>query len=414
MKLAIALIIITSNIIFSQNDSLNYYLLNSDYDKAIVLGEKIIKKNNINEKVYIKTAHAYSTNYNFSKALNTLEKAELLYPTNNNILFSKANILYKSNRLNKSTTTINNLLKADSLNRKYLLLAMKIANAKNKYKSSLKYNNKLLFTDSTNAVFNYMAGKTSVKLKQNKEAILYFEKAIIYDSTYSDAYNWLAKVHDAYKNWDTSLYYINMAISIEPDNIIYYKQRANTNYDRTHYFRALIDFEKVLEADTNSRKISFQLGVCYQQINKHDKAHKLFLKSYSIDSTNYKINQYLGMSYYHLKQYDKAVHYIETAQKLIQPDKNIETVLQSQLAINYFNNKQYNKAIEYNKIMKQKRSRNYWYNYYIAESYYNLNNFRKAKKYYTSIDHTLPLEFEENKNAHLIIINEHLFLNNKN
>ena len=209
---------------------------------------------------------------------------------------------------------------------------------------------------------------------------------------------------------DTSLYYTNKAINIEPDNLSYYKQRANTNYARAHYFIALPDYNKVWKADTSSSKISFKLGVCYQQIEKYEKAHLLFLKSYNIDSTNYKINQYLGMSYYHLKQYDKAVHFIEKAQQIIQPDKNVTTVLQSHLAINYFENKQYNKAIEYNKKMiKNRPEYSSWYNYYIGESYFTLNDFRNAKKYYDKISRYLPPEYQDNVNAHLIVIKEHLF-----
>ena len=119
------------------------------------------------------------------------------------------------------------------------------------------------------------------------------------------------------------------------------------------------------------------------------------------------------MSYYHLKQYDKAVYFIEKAQQIIQPDKNVTTVLQSHLAINYFENKQYNKAIEYNKIMIKNRPNNSsWYNYYIAESYFALNDFRNAKKYYDKITRYLPPEYQDNINAHLIIIKEHLFFEN--
>ena len=408
----IFILIITSSIIYAQNDSINYYFVNSDYDRVIAIGEELISNNSANENDFIKTAQAYSANYQYKKALIALQNAEIKFPKHKKLQYTKANILYKNNRLNKTANTISELLKNDSLNKKYLLLAIKIANGKKDYKKSLKYNCNLLLTDSTNAIFNYLAGKTSVKLKENKQALQYFEKAIKYDTTYSDAYKWLGKLYDAFRDWDTSLYYTNKAIEIEPDNISYYKQRANTNYDRTHYYKALSDFEKVWEADTNSSKISFKLGVCYLEIKKYKEANKLFLKSYNIDSTNYKINQYLGMSYYHLQQYNKAVHFIEKAQEIIQPDKNVVKVLQSHLAINYFENKQYQKAIEYNKIMSKYYPDYHWYNYFIAESYFALNDFRNAKKYYDKITAYMPPEYQENINAHLIVIKEHLFFDN--
>ncbi len=410
MTRIIFILIVLNSVAFAQTDSLNYYFINYDYDNITRIGEKLISTNIATEKDFIKTAQAYSANFQYKKALDILHIAQNKYTTNNSIKYAKATILYKNNRLNSSAKAIETLLKLDSLNKKYLLLAMKISNAQKNYKKSIKYNKLLLLSDSTNSVFNYLAGKTSVKLKNNEKALQYFEKAVSYDTTYSNAYKWLGKIYDAFRDWDTSLYYTNKAIEIEPDNISYYTQRANTNYDRTHYYRALPDFEKVWQTDTTSSKISFKLGVCYLQIKKYDLANKLFLKSYSIDSTNYKINQYLGMSYHHLKQYDKAVHFIEKAQQIIQPDKNIVIILQSHLAINYFENKQYKKAIEYNKIMSKYRPQSAsWYFYFVAESYFALNDFRNAKNYYDKITLTLPTEYQETINAHLIVINEHLF-----
>ena len=393
----------------AQSDSLKYYFYNSNYDKTILAGEKLINDKNASYTDYLIIVKAYSYNFEYRKALNTLKIAETAFPSNKEILYSKANILYKYRRIDKSEIAINKLLENDSLNKKYLLLAINIAKLEKNNNVLLKYNKRLLKIDSTNATYNYMTGITYVKLKQNDDAVKYFENAIAYDTSFGDAYKWLARMHDAFKNWDTSLYYINRAINIEPDNISYYKQRANINYDRNHYFRAIIDFEKVWKADTNSSKISFKLGVCYQQIKNYKTANKLFIKSFNIDSTNYRISQYLGMSYYHLKQYNKALYYIEKAQELIQPDTKVTRALQSYLAINYFMNKQYKLAIKYNKIMSDYHPDNLYYYFFIGESFYQLKDYRNANKEYKKITQKLPEEYQTVLENHLREINEQLF-----
>lgn len=397
----------------AQSDSLKYYFYNSNYDKAITIGNALIINKAATANDYILIAKSYSSNFEYLNALNILKNAETLFPSNNEILYSKANNLYKYDKIAESEIITKKLIASDSLNKKYILLAINIAKSTNNNNALLNYNKKLLQIDSTSAAYNNMIGKTYIKLKQNKYAIKHLEKSIKYDSTYSDSYNWLAKIHDAFRSWDTSLYYINKALKIDPENISYLKQRANTNYNRVHYFRALPDFLYLYNNDTTDNEIIFKLGVCYLQIEKYDIANKFFIKSYNIDSSNYKTNQYLGMSYYNLKQYDIAVHYIEEALKLIQPDKIVMKSIQNNLAINYFSNKQYEKAIEYSKIMKNYYQKDYWYDYYIAESYFALNDYKNAKKYYENINGKLPSEFQENINKHLIVINEHLFFKQK-
>ncbi len=411
MKPLLALLL-TVNICLAQNDSLYNYLLNADYKGTSEYLTKLQKQRQLSEKEYLTYIKANLELIDYKKAVSISKEGGGIYPKSSDIKYYKALSLYKYEDFDAASAEVKSLLKRDSTKVKYLRLALKISNKQKKHKQYFNYLTKLYRIDSTNSSINYLLGKACIKQRKNNLAVAYLNNAIKYDSTQAKAYKWLGRIYDAQKMWDTSLYYTNQAILLRPNNTSFIRQRANTHYTRGHYFRAKPDYLKILK-DSSDKEVVFRLAVCYQQIKSFREAHQLFLKAQKMDPKNYKTNQYLGLSYQQQGNTEKAIHYLEKAIEIQQPDGLIMHMLMHQLAMNYYDNEDYHKALRLFKEVAMAEPRYTLFQFYLAECYYHTKQYKLAQKYYAKINGSVPYQHQRTVNARLQSLKETLFFESK-
>ncbi|MBN2668075.1 MAG: tetratricopeptide repeat protein [Bacteroidales bacterium] len=409
-KLFLLSFVLIVNLSIAQTDSVKIYFMQGNDAAMQAYAEQHFDKLNVAQIAWY--AKSYYESMNYSKALSILQNSESKWNQEPSIHLLKLKILIKLERCSTAQQIVNTLLEKDSLNFDYCLYAYQIAKGLDDDHQQMIYLDRLVLNDSTNAGWYYQKGKLLVKLKSNNEAIINFRTTLQYDTLYAKAYYWLAKIYDAYRNWDTSLFYIDKAIALDSASDLFHLQRAKTNYDRGHYFRLLKDLEPLL-ADSTDKDIVFMTGVAYLQTKRENIAHNFFVKAHALDSNDYKTNQYLALSYEMKNDYLLAKYYLEKALSLIQPDMNIDNLLKYELAKVYYENEEYKRALEYFTYYSNQHPNYTIPQFYMAECYYQMGDYKLAQNYFSKVNGSLPSDLQTVLDDRILKLKEHLFFEEK-
>ena len=335
--------------IYSQIDSVKYYFVSSEYQKAIFFAEKNSVSTNLTLIDVKYLCLSYKVLGDYRKAISIIEKYDAIYKNSKELAFLKSEILLKYGRSYQAQKVIEQLLLTDSTNTKYLNLAERIYKYRKDFKLALKMANQLYLIDSSSIIVNYKRAYYLAKLKIYDKSLVALYKTIELDSTYVDALRWMAKIYSAHLESDSAIKYIDKAINYEPENITAYEERANIYYRKHYYFRAIKDFQRLEGAHQAKRIHRYKIGVCYQQMRQPDNALKVLKSIWREDSTDHKCAKALGFTYYDLKQFEKSRFYFEKSLKLIEPDKFLKASIYQQLVnVNYSinNKKEIDKALD--------------------------------------------------------------------
>ena len=404
-------------IVKSQTDSLILYKINGDNNKIITLSKKLILQNKADVKTFLILSDTYAELGNYSESTSVLNSGLKKYKNNEELLFLKAKIQYKNNQFLKALETTN--LIGEENAPKVLTLKYNILTSLKQYTEALNCIEKLIDTDSTSYKYYYLQGKTLKRLNHLKSAVNSFRIAIKLNPVFDKAYYSIASIFtniDRHTYQDSAYKYIVIADSLMPGKKSYITLKAKILYTKKDYTNALNEYQKLLQFDKNNKTYMFRAGVCYMDNKNFSTAKEYFHKCYKNDSSFYKYAQYLGMTYFYLHDYLKASFYLKKSLELTQPDKLILKSLYRQLANLNFSISNYKECIEYYSKIIELSPGDIDANYYMAESYFKLKNYRKALRYY---DIVATSDIDKDFYNHIIsrkrIINENLFFeSNKN
>ncbi len=415
MKKIFLLLILSSNYLFAQTDSLKFFFVNSDYKRIIEFSqqENFIEQSDLSDIRYI--SYAYKTIGDYRSAIRIIEEYEKSHPPLVELTYLKAEYFYKYGRSNESVNLLKNLLKTDKSNSKYMLLLEQIYKSKKNYFEALKLVHIMYMEDSLNIFLNYKMAYYNTKLKQYDTAIFFLNNTLELDSTYVDAWRWKGKIYSAYMKHDSALFFINKALGYEPRNLKIIEERANINYRKGHYFRAQNDYQQLVDAKQSDLNIRYKIGVCYFQMRQPQKALDVLSELYQIDSTNYLYAEYLGATFQKLGDSKKASYYLNKSIELLQPDHLVLASIYRQLANLYFETGEKNKM---DKVIKQfyLHSSDTYLLFSIANKYDKDGQKSLALEYYKRLsmrkDFPKTREFERVKNR-IQMLKEDLFFEKK-
>ena len=379
IRLSLYFIFLCSFSLFSQVDSLNYYYLESDFSKLIQYSNNNNRTYNINQtKIIVK---AYKSIGKYKEASEFISKTKLPPSEENKLIFLKADVLFKYGRTYQAQDIIGTLLSEDSLNSKYLYLAERIYRSKKNYQLAKEVSLKLLSMDSLNSNLYYKLGYYNAKLKKYDESLIQLYKTLSIDSTYVNALRWIAKIYSAHLETDSALKYIEKAINYEPNNLTIIEERANINYRKHYYFRAVKDYLKLVESGIANIKHKYRIGICYQNMRQPKKSLKILLKVWGKDSLNYKHAQALAVTYKKLKQLDLANQYLDKSLELLKPDKLIlASIYRQKVYVKFELNDKKEMDIALSKLIEN--SNDYFIFIEIASKYDELRKKVLALEYY--------------------------------
>jgi tetratricopeptide (TPR) repeat protein len=84
------------------------------------------------------------------------------------------------------------------------------------------------------------------------------------------------------RQYDSALFYMNKALTLNPGNISSYKNRGLVNIELKRNEDALNDFKKILEFSPGDPDIMNMVGVCYLNLGKYDEALTTITQAISI------------------------------------------------------------------------------------------------------------------------------------
>ncbi len=160
-------------------------------------------------------------------------------------------------------------------------------------------------------------------------AVRYFERAIELDPDFALAYTMLARSHlqlywfhfDRSENrLKLSKEAIDMAFAIEPDLVdAYIAMGAYYYWGHLDYNRALEQFEKALEIESNHSECLYLIACVNRRMGNWDKAEEGFIEAFNNDPLSQRIAENAATTCSLIGEHTKALHYFDQAINL-RPD----------------------------------------------------------------------------------------------
>ena len=159
----------------------------------------------------------------------------------------------------------------------------------------------------------------------------------------------MAVCYEALENYDKAVEYYSEGINLNPDDYLAYWNRARTYaYNLNDNEKALIDFNKAIELDSNGDKI-YQRGNFYNEIGEYNKALLDYNKAIELDPDDMEYLYFRARTYHELKEYTKAISDLLIITQLDKDGSYIknERYVLNDLGTYYKRLENYDKALEY-------------------------------------------------------------------
>ena len=193
-------------------------------------------------------------------------------------------------------------------------------------------------------------------------------------------------------------------------------------FSQREYDKAIIEFEKSIELDTNHAESYYYLGQCYLQKGIIEYNNKNILKAYSlyrkankiseqvipkyekiIEDNPEDLNSYLRLGYIYevrsivpfINEYDKALeYYLKALELAVSPSSagntGITIYLNTKVEYIYFEKKKYSQAIEYLEMAEKMSPQNAEVAYYLGMSYDKIGEKEKARELLSRVIEIAP------------------------
>lgn len=145
-------------------------------------------------------------------------------------------------------------------------------------------------------------------------------------------------------DYNKCIHYCNLLVHENNDSPMVYKLKARCHYLLGHYEASISTYKKAITLKPNDDEIYHDLGIIMMELQRYPDAISYFLKSTNICPHNIEYKSSLGNAFYKWKKYDSALKCFK--QIIAKDSRNIDSFLN------------------------------------IAEIYAQINQPKKAKKYY--------------------------------
>ena len=166
------------------------------------------------------------------------------------------------------------------------------------------------------------------ELNNYDKALADYKKAFALNPNYVTAIDNIGAIFGLRAQYDSALFYLNIALQKNPGYIPSYRNRGLVNLELKRNEDAIKDFKKILELNPNDPDVMNMIGVCYRNLGKYN-------EGVTIISEAIKIKQdprfYLNRAYCYsaLKNVELAKKDILFAkQNGVQPDAELLKLLE--------------------------------------------------------------------------------------
>jgi tetratricopeptide (TPR) repeat protein len=257
-----------------------------DWDRAIEVGEQILKIAPNNEGVRKDTTFAYKSRGNVYRtrkqddlALVDYNQAIKLDPNYAPAYGNRGNVYYARKQYKLALIEYNQAIKLDPN------LALAYCSRGNVYYVMEQYDLALaeydqsIKLDPNDASVYAKRGNVYLDKKQYDLALADYNQVIKLEPNYVDAYNNRGRVYYAMGQYDLALADYNQTLKLEPGYVHAYNNRGNVYADRNQYDLALADYKQALKFDPNYAITYYNRGLVYKATGDIPAAKRDFQKA---------------------------------------------------------------------------------------------------------------------------------------
>lgn len=332
--------------LFSQNnaDSLNYYLTNFQYSKALTY----IDLQEPTKELLVKKALCYKALGEYRKAIDILKPLSKEYPNDIQIVSELAVSYEAVAQRQASADCYDELIRLDSANLYFKNQKADILYQQGRYDKAL-----MLFQD----VFNQNDSPTALKR--------------------------IAQCFEKMNMADSAMIYFREAWDRNPDDGFSVASLTNICLKEGLMPQALAYSEKYIERDSTDQQINLLNALCYYKMDDYEESINRFGKCYQNGDTSLIVNRSLGISYYSMNKSAEALGHLESAYRMDTTNNNVLFCL----AVSYSDMGRYEQAVFcYQKLLKRTIPEDltlFLYFRNLASDYNRMNDFHNAYNYYT-------------------------------
>ncbi len=324
-------------------DEIKFLMLSSKYSEALDACNTFISNNPDNADLYYYQALINKLLFRYTEADKSIQNALVLDSANIDYLAESGFILLKRDKEREAQKVTEKVIEKNPY---HISSGISLSNMYLKQKKPEKAEKILMDLYSKDTINGFIArniGLCGYKQADSKKSIKWFSRAIQLDSTDIKAYKFLFTVYAAKEECDLAFEIMDLAVKVDPQNIVLYKMIGDLNVTRNHNFKAVPAYLKAFEIDSTDEEIARKLGLCYYKIKKYEKAkYYLLIASKELDLSVYK---HLGYIYKRFNEPDSSTMFFTKALDILRPDNNSIFDIYVNVAENYFALNNYNHTI---------------------------------------------------------------------
>jgi tetratricopeptide (TPR) repeat protein len=303
-------------------DSIEFFIKDLQYEKALVLIDRLIQEGDRPNDLYYLKGNILRALFKYNQAIDSYLKALSMDTINNMVLVELANTYRLIPDYKNSLKYFSVALKHDSSN---MMLQIECANCKYYLESfvpAITDFNKIYQNDTTNYFVIKRLAMCYAKISQNDSAINYYRKAIPLNPLDANNVINICNLLIIQKRYLEAIRYSEEYLALDSSNSFVKSQNAYLHLLNKNYLLSIGKFKNCLNDHDSSKFVFKNLGIAYTKLNEirnFDTAKYYLERAYFMDTTDITTLNYLGISC--TKSYYKklGVYYLEKAAQQYSP-----------------------------------------------------------------------------------------------
>ncbi len=256
-----------------------------------------IKKDPKNSDLLHERALLFLSEKDINSAFTDMTHALQIDSTKAPYYLTIADIYFALNKTRYSKEALEKCLKFDTKNVEANLKLAELYLFVQDYQKTIGYIDDALKIDVHNPKAYFMKGMTFKESKDTTKAISSFQTAIEQNPKYYEAYIQLGIIFTAKRN-TIALQYLNSAISLHPNSVEAYYDRAYFLQESGEINKAISDYNIILQLDPKYKYAHYNLGyICHEFTKNYEQAIKHFSDAIACDMKYAEAYYMRGLSY---------------------------------------------------------------------------------------------------------------------
>jgi len=346
-------ILLNDNTYFEESELemiIDYYIVNSEVEKALEVANVGIEQFKFSITFYQKKAEIFIEANDCDAALENIELAEALSPSESSLSLLKVDVYTQLRKFDEAIALIEDLLEKASKDEKadiYLEMA-DVYEEWEKYIKVIECLEKCLLIQTKNEEALNRMWFTIELTEHYQESIRFHNILIDLDPYNAGAWYNIAHAYNGINNFEKALESFEFVLAIDEEYSPAYIDAGDLFFKQKKYNEAIVYYEQFIEKNGLNKEIFYKIAESYQEQGKYAKARTYLKKAINIDPYFSRAFFKLGLNYIESDMPKSAISPIERAVKI---DDNNYDFLNALAAAYFLNDKLDDALLIYTKML---------------------------------------------------------------